>query len=83
MATPEQGYKDHKPGSRKGVIHQLFDEEGDDTAWTRGKREGLKESTLRGWFAAWRSEKPKLKRATPKANAKDPAPEASAPQATI
>jgi hypothetical protein len=47
------GYKNHMPGSRKGTIHQLYDEEGVEVAWTRGLKMKLKESSLRSWFARW------------------------------
>ena len=53
-AKPTEGYRGHKVGSRKATIHELFDREGDDTAWTRGLKIGLKEATLRTWFAHWR-----------------------------
>jgi hypothetical protein len=53
-AKPAEGYAGHKVGSRKATIHELFDKEGDDVAWTRGKKTGLKETTLRTWFAFWR-----------------------------
>jgi hypothetical protein len=50
-----EGYRrQHKAGSRKSTIHELFDREGDETAWTRGLKIGLKEATLRTWFAHWR-----------------------------
>jgi hypothetical protein len=47
------GYKGHKPGSRKSVIHQLYDTEGAEVAWTRGVKLRLKESSLRSWFSRW------------------------------
>jgi hypothetical protein len=47
------GYKNHMAGSRKGTIHQLYDEEGVEVAWTRGLKMKLKESSLRSWFARW------------------------------
>ena len=53
--TPE-AYKHHKAGSRKGKVHQLFDEKGPEAAWTLGKKLKLKETTLRAWFGAWRRE---------------------------
>jgi hypothetical protein len=52
-ATTEGGYLNHRPGRRKGTIHELFDREGPDIAWTRGLKMGLKETTLRSWFAHW------------------------------
>lgn len=63
------GYKGHKVGSRKGTIHELFDREGADTAWTRGLKMKLKESTLRSWLQSWGGSKPKAK-AKPAPNAK-------------
>jgi hypothetical protein len=45
------GYKGHRPGVRKGTIHQLDDEQGAEVAWTRGLKLKLKESTLRTWFS--------------------------------
>jgi hypothetical protein len=52
--TAEPGYAGHTVGSRKGTIHELFDKEGEEVAWTRGLKVGLKPGTLRGWFAAWK-----------------------------
>lgn len=73
----EKGYKSHNKGSRKGRIHELFDKQGADTAWTAGLKAGLKEGTLRAWFGVWRREAPakkgKGKAATP------PKPEAESP----
>jgi hypothetical protein len=50
----EQGYGSHKEGSRKGKVHQLFDEQGAEAAWVLGLKLKLKEGTLRSWFAAWK-----------------------------
>jgi hypothetical protein len=52
MAQEAKGYKHHKAGSRKGTLHELWDKEGRDVAWTRGKKMGLADNTLRAWFAA-------------------------------
>ena len=52
--TVGAGYKHHKPGSRKGRVHELFDNEGPEAAWTLGRRLKLKEGTLRSWFGTWR-----------------------------
>jgi hypothetical protein len=49
-------YKHHKVGSRKATIHQLFDEEGREVAWTRGIKMGLAENSLRSWFGTWARE---------------------------
>jgi hypothetical protein len=52
--TPEKGYRDHLAGSRKGKVHELHDKQGAEAAWVLGKKLGLKENTLRSWFAAWK-----------------------------
>jgi hypothetical protein len=44
----------HKEGSRKGKVHQLFDEQGAESAWVLGLKLKFKEGTLRSWFAAWK-----------------------------
>jgi hypothetical protein len=79
-----EGYG-HKVGSRKSVIHELFDREDEQTAWVRGKKIGLKETTLRTWFAFWRrSAKPATaKKATKvKTNSVNPPkPDVAAPEA--
>jgi len=53
-AKPTEGYAGHKTGRRKGKVHELFDTQGAEAAWTLGLRLGLKETTLRGWLATWR-----------------------------
>jgi hypothetical protein len=52
--APKQGYAGHKVGSRKSIIHELFDREGEETAWTRGIKMGLQQSSLRTWIGHWR-----------------------------
>src|SRR5262249_37062370 len=54
MTKTQQGYAGHNAGSRNGTIHELFDEQGEEVAWTRGIKIGLKGGTLRSWFGAWR-----------------------------
>jgi hypothetical protein len=49
-------YKNHKAGSRKSTIHELFDTEGREVAWTRGIKMGLAENSLRSWFGTWATE---------------------------
>lgn len=41
-------------GRRKTKVHDLFKNEGAEAAWVLGLRLGLKERTLRIWFAYWR-----------------------------
>lgn len=55
---PEKGYKGHVAGSRKGKVHQLYDKQGAEAAWTLGIKLGLKEGTLRSWFGSWQRSKP-------------------------
>jgi hypothetical protein len=81
-----EGYRrQHKAGSRKSTVHELFDREGDETAWTRGLKIGLKEATLRTWFAHWRRQaKPAKAKKTAKSKtnsvvAPTSKPEAAAP----
>lgn len=52
--APAEAYENHMEGSRKGKVHKLYDEQGSDAAWTLGLRLGLKQGTLRTWFANWR-----------------------------
>ena len=63
----EKGYRDHLAGSRKGKVHELHDKQGAEAAWVLGKKLGLKEGTLRSWFAAWKradaKPAPKIKKA--------------------
>jgi hypothetical protein len=47
--------------ARKGKVHQLFDKEGADAAWTLGIKLKLAEGTLRSWFGTWRREAAKPK----------------------
>lgn len=72
----------HKEGSRKAKVHDLFDAEGQDAAWTRGLKLKLSPNTLRSWFATWRREGQPIKKkktaaraATPKTAKAPPSPE--------
>jgi hypothetical protein len=52
VVTAMEGYKGmHKAGSRKGTLHELYDKEGPKVAFTRGKKMGLSENSLRSWFS--------------------------------
>jgi hypothetical protein len=67
--VPEKGYKQHIPGRRKGKVHELFDKEGPEAAWTLGRKLRLKESTLRSWFGQWkRTDKRSKSQRAPKRN---------------
>jgi len=48
--TEAKGYKVHQAGSRKGGVHQAFDEQDADVAFALGQQLGLKPSTLKTWF---------------------------------
>lgn len=54
--TAKQESESAAKPSRKQRVRKLFDEQGQEVAWTNGLRLKLKEGTLRTWFAAWRRE---------------------------
>lgn len=67
--TGDKCYKQHIPGRRKGKVHELFDKEGPEAAWTLGRKLRLKESTLRSWFGQWkRTDKRSKSQRAPKRN---------------
>src|ERR1700730_12945265 len=70
QATVEPGYRGHIEGSRKGKVHELFDKQGPEAAWTLGLKLKLKEGTPRSWFGAWRATKPKVAKPTAKVSRK-------------
>jgi hypothetical protein len=51
-------------------VHELHAKQGGEAAWVLGKKLGLKEGTLRSWFAAWKradaNVAPKAKKASSK-----------------
>lgn len=60
----EKGYKGHKPGSRKGRVHEVFDLKGLEAATKFGVIDlGLSPFTIKSWASAW--EKAPKKSATP------------------
>ena len=62
-----KGYKGHNVRSRKGRVHQAFDEQDADVALALGQQLGLKPSTLRTWFNHWRrADKPSQPKQAPK-----------------
>ncbi len=50
------GYKEHRAGSRKGEIHEVYDEKGREAAMKRGEKLGLTEGTLKNWIQTWKRE---------------------------
>jgi hypothetical protein len=54
--------KTFRRGSRKQQLYELFDREGRDVAWERGKQMGLKEATLKSSFNAWERETARIEK---------------------
>lgn len=52
--TLAKGYAGHKEGSRKATVHEVFDNQGPEAAFTRGIKLKLSENTLHSWIATWR-----------------------------
>jgi hypothetical protein len=75
------GYKGHLAGRRKGKVHELFDKQGAEAAWTLGLKLRLKQGTLRSWFGAWGSKK--SRKPTPKASDKANPPKTASGVAAI
>lgn len=69
--TPAKGevYLNHRAGSRKSKVHQVFDKEGKEKALIFGKKQGLKESSVRSWISSWNRADAKAKAAKKKAAA--------------
>lgn len=58
MATETEGYtgkdgSEHRAGSRKSKIHQIFDKQGREAAVAAGKKMKLKDATLSVWTSTW------------------------------
>lgn len=79
--APAKGYGGHKEGSRKATVHEVFDKQGPEAAFTRGMKLKLAENTLHSWFATWRRESQpvKKKKATTKPAAKTIKPAITTP----
>lgn len=54
-------YKGHKPGSRKGEVHRIFDQKGVEEAMKYGVAKGLKEGTIKSWIGVWSGGKVRVK----------------------
>ena len=68
-------YKGHRAGSRKGYVHRVFDESGEEAASKVGEQLGLKKGTISSWFIAFRKvAKPVRKAVTSKQPAAKEAP---------
>lgn len=49
-----EGYRGHRPGSRKGEVHKAFDQEGPAAARARADELGLKPATFPNWAVHFR-----------------------------
>ena len=47
-------YKGHKAGSRKGRVHEHFDQYGEAAAITFGTKLGLASTTVSSWIGTWK-----------------------------
>lgn len=55
--TNGDGYKDHRPGSTKGKVHQMFDKLGPDKARVAVTKQKLcAPTTLNSWFSEFRKD---------------------------
>lgn len=54
--TPVKGYKNHRAGSRKGRVHEVFATQGKEAAIKKGVSLKLKETTLNHWVRVWAAE---------------------------
>jgi hypothetical protein len=54
LEVESQGYKGHKPGSRIGQLHEMFDEKGEDAARKLGEKLELAPATMSIQFAKFR-----------------------------
>jgi hypothetical protein len=67
-------YKDHRPDSAKGKVHEVFDTKGKDAAIKKAVALDIAESTARTWCSSWKNGgKAKKAKAAKAAPAKKPA----------
>lgn len=72
-------YKDHRPDSAKGKVHEVFDTKGKDAAIKKAASLDIAETTARTWCSSWKNAKgSKSKKAAKAAPAKAPAKKAKA-----
>lgn len=80
MASIHQ-YGDHRAGSNKGKVHEVFDKTGKDAAVKKALALDIKESTARTWCSQWGTAKPKkAKKAAPAKTATKKAVKKAAPK---
>lgn len=61
-------YKDHRPDSAKGKVHEVFDTKGKDAAIKKAAALDIAETTARTWCSSWKNakkSKSKVKAAAP------------------
>lgn len=73
----------HKPESRKGKTHALYDKEGPEAAFVLGQKLKLKDNTLRSWFMVWRRKDKTAKPAKVSKPVADKKPESKPEAATV
>jgi membrane protein involved in colicin uptake len=76
MASVHQ-YGDHRAGSSKGKVHEVFDKSGKDAAIKKALLLDIQESTARTWCSSWGSSKPAKKKVKVAAPAKKTAKKAA------
>jgi hypothetical protein len=54
-------YKDHRPDSAKGKVHEVFDTKGKDAAIKKATSLDIAETTARTWCSSWKNAKSKKK----------------------
>lgn len=47
------GYKGHREGSRKGKVHEAYDDKGPEAAMKLADKLGIAESSARSWIGSW------------------------------
>jgi hypothetical protein len=52
-------YKDHRPDSAKGKVHEVFDTKGKDAAIKKATALDIAETTARTWCSSWKNASPK------------------------
>ena len=49
-------YRYHKPGSRKGYVHMMYDMYGTETARDLALKLCIKHTTIKAWIDRWKSD---------------------------
>ena len=65
VVTMTHQYKDHRPDSAKGKVHEVFDTKGKDAAIKKAASLDIAETTARTWCSSWKNAKKSKKAAAP------------------